>query len=59
MREGQKGKFGIVVDREWDGNFQLGTVFNHTELETYLSLFLFKWIISIGFIDRYEGDVYE
>ena len=48
-------KFGIKIDKQWEGFWSLGSCISHTCFgETYLFINLIKWSISIGWLAK-EG----
>ena len=48
-------KFGIKIDKQWEGFWSLGSCISHTCCgETYLFINLIKWSISIGWLAK-EG----
>ena len=54
MIEG-KLKFGIVVEKVWEGSWSFGMCLSHSfDGQTYLFINLFKWTISIGKVMVYE-----
>ena len=54
MIEG-KLKFGVVVEKVWEGSWSFGMCLSHSfDGQTYLFINLFKWTISIGKVMVYE-----
>lgn len=50
MPEKAKAKFGIKIDKIWQGAWSFGVCLSHGFGETYLYINLFKWSISIGLL---------
>lgn len=46
-----KTKFGIKIDKMYKGWWSFGVCVSHADTETYLFINLFKWSISIGWLD--------
>lgn len=45
-----KCKFGIKIDKQWEGMWSIGSCITHSFEETYLFINLVKWSISIGWL---------
>jgi hypothetical protein len=48
-------KFQIKVDGMLEGNWSFGACLSHGWGETYLYINLFKWSISIGWLNYYDN----
>lgn len=44
----RKIKFGIKIEKMWEGWWSFGICLSHSEDETYILINLFKWSVSIG-----------
>jgi hypothetical protein len=51
-------KFGIKIDKTYKGQWSIGLCLSHWDNETYLFINLFKWSISIGWLDM-AGEISE
>ena len=54
MNENSNYKFGIKVDRHFEGAWSFGSCISHSFGETYLFINFAKWSISIGWLMK-EG----
>ena len=43
-----KAKFGIKVDKHYDGAWSFGICLSHWAEETYIFINFWKWSVSIG-----------
>lgn len=51
-----KTKFGIKVDKLWEGRWSFGICFSHDRPETYIFINFFKWTITIGMLADWSDD---
>lgn len=50
MNDKPKYKFGINVDKAWEGEWSFGSCLSHNFGQTYLFIAFAKWRISIGWL---------
>lgn len=55
MNDFVKVKFGVSVEKMYSGWWSFGVCFSHSRPETYVYINLFKWTISIGWLDCTRG----
>lgn len=48
MSDKGESKFGIAVEKIWEGRWSFGICLSKTPDEFYLYIMLFKWEIAIG-----------
>lgn len=52
MNSRKRTKFGIKIDKMWDGWWSFGMCLSHSLNETYLFINLIKISVSIGFLEK-------
>lgn len=55
MNENNNYKFGIKVDRMFDGSWSFGSCISHSFGQTYLFINFLFWSISIGWLMKEGG----
>ena len=48
-------KFGVKIEKQWEGMWSIGSCITHSFDETYLFINLIKWTLIIGWFYKEVG----